>query len=300
MAETVWLNGQFLDRADARVSAFDAALQHGVGLFETMLATCGRVFRLERHMARLAASARELGLSESLKPHHLGELVEQVVERSQLAVGDGRARVRLTLTGGDLNLLVASKSGGMDPTLLIAVSPATGYPEEMFSQGVGVLVPSERAARLEPGAGHKTVNYWWRLRALRQAAAAGMGECLILQDTNHLCGGAVSNVFLVKGGVLLTPFARGETPPDAPSSPVLPGVTRGAVIEFAADDRTPYERAMLSIQDALEADEVFLTNSSWGILPVTRIEAHVVQGGVPGPLTRRLRAAWLRAIREEP
>lgn len=299
MPETVWLNGEFVDRAAARVSAFDAGVQHGVGLFETMLATGGRVFRIERHLARLAGSARELGLSDSLKTAPLAELVERVVERSELAVGEQRARVRLTITGGDLNLLsVSGRGGAVDPTIMIVVSPATEYPEEMFERGVGVIVPSERAPRLEPGAGHKTVNYWWRLRALRRAAGAGMGECLILQDTNHLCGGAVSNVFVVKGGGLLTPTARSEAGEDVPV-PVLPGVTRGAVIELASSSGIGCERLALGIGDALEAQEVFLTNSAWGVLPVTRIEAHTVGTGEPGPVTRRLRELWLRAVCEE-
>lgn len=315
MPETVWINGRFLDRAAAAVSAFDAGFQHGVGLFETMLATQGRVFRLERHLARLAGSAAELGLTDSLRTKPLAEIVDDVVRRSELAEGDDRARVRLTLTGGDLNLLRAASqaaaSGGgaergantspppLDPTLMVVVSPATKYPDEMFTRGVGVVVPSARATRFDPGSGHKTINYWWRLHALRQAAAAGMGECLVLTDTNHLCGGAVSNVFLVKGGVIQTPFARGEEAENTSASPTLPGITRGAVMELAGEAGVPVERRVLDINHVLSADEVFLTNSGWGVLPVVRVEGHVVGKGEPGPLTAKCRALWLKATNEE-
>lgn len=302
MPETVWLNGRFLDRADARVSAFDASVQHGVGLFETMLAAHGRVFRVERHLARLARSAAELGLSDSLKTAPLAELIENAVERSELAEGEARARVRLTLTGGDLNLLAAQRSQPIDPTLLIVVSPATVYPAEMFERGVGVLIPDAKAGRHDPTASHKTLNYWWRLRALQQAAAAGMGECLILQHSNHLCGGAVSNVFLVKHGRLFTPAARGESAEESGAtgaSPVLPGITRAAIVEIAAAQGIQCERALLSIQDVLAADEVFLTNSSWGVLPVTRVEGHSVGTAKPGAITMSLRARWLAATRDE-
>jgi len=307
MPETVWINGNFVDRASAKVSAFDAGFQHAVGLFETMLATQGRVFRIDRHLARLAHSAAELGLSPSIKTRPLAEIVEAVVGASQLAEGNARARVRLTMTGGDLNLLRPGSSGGggggattsIDPTLMIVVSPATEYPEEMFSKGIGVLVPSARASRHDPGAGHKAVNYWWRLLALRQAAGVGMGECLVLSDTNHVCGGAVSNVFIVRDGVIMTPFARGEEGDGAPVSPVLPGVTRAVVMESAASAAIPCERRVLDIRQVLEAEEVFLTNSGWGVLPVVRVEGHVVGGGQPGRVTAKLRSMWLSATRDE-
>lgn len=324
MPETIWINGKYVDRAGATVSVFDSAFQHAVGLFETLLATQGRVFRLERHVQRMARSAAELGLQRSLKTSLLAELIEEVVGRSQLAVGAARARVRVTLTPGDLSLLrplparVPEAAGGVggaagageasaaaeapvqpDPTLLIVVGPATEYPNEMFTRGVGVMVPEARASRHDPNAGHKTVNYWWRLRALREAAAVGMGECLILSDTNHLCGGAVSNVFLVKNGAISTPFARGEESEHAARSPVLPGVTRGAVMELASEAGLAVERRVLDINQVLEADEVFLTNSGWGVLPVVRVEGHVVGTGGPGPVTTKLRAMLERAVREE-
>lgn len=300
MPEVVWLNGRMTTRTEARVSAFDASVQHGVGLFETMTATQGRVFRMESHLARLARSAGDLGLSASIKAAALGEIVQSCVEASELAEGEARARVRLTLTGGDLNLLAVRRNEPTDPTLMIAVTPGTAYPPEMFDRGVGVLVPEARASRHDSHAGHKTLNYWWRLNALQQASHAGMGECLILTDTNHVCGGAVSNLFIVKDGTLGTPVARGEEGEGQPRSPVLPGVTRDAVREFAAGLRIGCDTRLLDIASVLDADEVFLTNSSWGVLPVVRVEGRVIGSGEPGEVTRRVRRAWLEALRDEP
>ncbi len=223
MAETVWINGEFIERGDARVSAFDAGLLHGVGLFETMTAAAGRVFMLDRHMARLEHSTKELGLTESLRVAALGEAVERVVERSGLGAGDARARVRLTITGGDLNLLEREARSQTDPTIIISVTPATSYPDEMFDKGVGVLIAAAKANPLNPFEGHKTLDYWWRLRALQEAAARRMGEALVLQVTNHICGGAVSNLFAIKDGTLVTPLARGEEQPGAMGSPLMLG-----------------------------------------------------------------------------
>jgi branched-chain amino acid aminotransferase len=321
---TVFLNGNFLDQADARVSAFDAGFQHGVGLFETMLGGTTPldetwVYRLDEHLERLAASARELGLSESLRTQGLYDAVMETAARS----GHQRARIRLTITAGDLNLLAAKdpdaeqEGGHVEATVLIVAQPATTYPDAMFERGVLVTLADTRANPLNRFEGHKTLNYWWRLQELQAASAKGAAEAIVLQVSNHLVGGCVSNIFVVKDGSLLTPIARGEegggtghaaeahrpeagaTGGGALPSPVLPGITRRAIIELAEMRTFPIERRMLSIDDLLGADEVFLTNSSWGVLPVVAVEAHQVGPGTPGEITRELRGAWVRAVTGE-
>ena len=82
-------------------------------------------------------------------------------------------------------------------------------------------------------------------------------------------------------------------------SAVLPGITRDAVIELAGEASLQVRRTPLSIDDLLSAQEVFLTNSSWGVLPVRQVEGHVVGDGAPGPVTRSLREAWLRLVEGE-
>lgn len=310
---TVFLNGRFVAGHEAMVSAFDAGLQHGVGLFETMIGRLaeGRasVHRLGDHLDRLAGSAAALGLSESVRTHALAEAVCRTVEeagRSPEGLETERWRVRLTITGGDLNLLErrAPGAGGpglageaITPTVLISAHPAVRYPDEMFERGVAAVIADVRSNPLDPFAGHKTLNYWGRLRELQRAAAARAGEAIVLQVSNHLAGGCVSNVFLVRGGALQTPIARGEEGGGAGGkggaflpSPVLPGVTRREILEAAAEEGIGVEKRMLSIDDLLGADEVFLTNSSWGVLPVVRVEQHGIGSGEPGRWTRALRA----------
>jgi branched-chain amino acid aminotransferase len=331
---TVFLNGRFVGIDEARVSAFDAGFQHGVGLFETMSARLGtdgkaEVFRLEQHLDRLINSAKALGLTDLLRVHALAEAVAGTVEQSKLA----RARVRLTITGGDLNLLTQRQQAaapaeqgqpprkGIDPTVMIVAQPATQYPPEMFERGVSVIIGETRLNPLDPMAGHKTLNYWGRLRELQEAAAKQAGEAILLLVTNHLGGGCVSNVFLFKEGRLSTPIARGEeaevagldaakaageaeqggTGGGSPRlstggvlpSPVLPGVTRGWIMDWAREQQVPVVRRMLSIDDLLTADEVFLTNSSWGVLPVVRVEREEIGDGEVGGLTADVRRAWL-------
>ncbi len=328
MPTSVFLSGKFYggDPAsgsppidEARASAFDAGFQHAVGLFETMRAGVLRrgiegakthgevvetwVLHLDDHMQRLVDSARELGLSDQLRAPALADATLETVRRSGLE----HARVRLTITAGDLSLLAATRGGGAqraDSTILIVAQPATGYPEPMFEHGVAIALAVARANPLNPTEGHKTLNYWWRLRELQLAATKGAAEGLVLSITNHVVGGCVTNVLIVKGDTLLTPIARGEEQEiggkDARTvpSPVLPGITRAWAIDAAERLGLTVKKQMLSVQDLLDADEVMLTNSSWGVLPVVRIEANAIgePDAGPGRMARSLRDAWLGTL----
>ncbi|MFM7050597.1 MAG: aminotransferase class IV [Planctomycetota bacterium] len=291
----VWLNGHFAELAEARVGLFDAGFQHGIGLFETMLARGGAVLRLEQHLERLAESARLLRLFEPLRIEPLAEAVALTLATN----GMQDARIRITLTAGDLGRPFAgANSAGApmaapQPTVAIHVQPPTRYPDALFEQGVAVTVAETRANPLDPFASHKTLMYWPRISAVQRAGESGCAEALWFSVTGELAGGSVSSAFLAKDGRLRVPFARGEEPDGAPPSPVLPGCTRAAVIMWAEGAGIEVERARLGIDDVLAADEIFLTNSSWGVMPVVRVERHGVGSGSPGPIARRMRGKWL-------
>lgn len=293
---TTWVNGSFVEPSDASISIFDAGVQHAIGLFETMLARNGRVFRPLAHLNRLAGSASELLLTESLWTEPLAEAVQAAVDRS----GFTDARVRLTLTGGDLSGLQSDGRSRQDPTIAITVQPATQYPPPFFEQGILVTVADGRLNTLSAMAGHKTMNYWERIQTLQLAGSRGASESLWFSISNHLASGCVSNVFLVREGTLMTPIARGEEPEGAAlRAAVLPGVTRAAIIEIAESRGLDVERKMLSYDDVSRADEVFLTNSGWGVLPVVSVEAKPIAGGEVGPVTRALRESWIELVDRE-
>jgi branched-chain amino acid aminotransferase len=295
----VFLNGKIVEQAEAMISAEDAGFQHGVGLFETMAVHYSNVYRVYPHLERLRESAQALGLARELNLAALADAIHQTIDANELQ----RARVRLTLTPGAVSLLrpaTADKAAqAPEMTLLIVPAPATQYAPEYFEKGIKVLVAPAMANPMEPTQGHKTLNYWQRLRTLRQAATVGAGEAIWLNVTNHLASGCISNVFVVKGGKLLTPIAKGEEVQGALPAPVLPGITRGAIAEFAARLQIPVEKRMVSVNELLEADEVFLTNSSWDVLPVTSVEAKVIGSGAVGPVTAELRQALLDDIEEQ-
>ncbi|MEY3021526.1 MAG: hypothetical protein RIS86_724 [Planctomycetota bacterium] len=291
----VWLDGRFVEGGDARVGFFDAGFQHGIGLFETMLARDGAVLRLEAHLERLAASARELRLFDPLRIEPLAEAVHATLA----ANGMRDARIRITLTAGDMGRPFAGANASADappapmPTVAVHVQPPTRYPDELFEQGVAVTVCEDRVQAMDRFAGHKTLMYWPRIAAVQRAGEAGCAESLWFTVDGKLASGSVSSVFLVKEGAIRVPFARGEEPAGARRAPVLPGCTRAAVLMWAEARSVAVERAALAIDDVLAADEVFLTNSSWGVMPVVRVERHEVGGGRPGPVARAMREKWL-------
>ena len=294
---TAWINGAVYEDAEARLGLFDAGVQHAIGLFETMLARDGAVLDFEPHLERMASSARELRLFDPLRIEPLAEAVQQTLARSGLR----DARIRITLTAGDMGRPFAGANADGNageqrapmPTVAIHVQPPTRYPDELFEKGVAVAIAENRANPLDFFAGHKTLMYWPRIAAVQRAAEVGCAEALWFTVTNHLASGSVSSVFLVQDGRVRVPFARGEEPEGAMRAPVLPGCTRAKVIMWAEGEGRPVERANLTVEDVLAAEEIFLTNSSWGVLPVVRVERHEVGGGAPGPVARAMRARWL-------
>lgn len=160
-------------------------------------------------------------------------------------------------------------------------------------------------------AGHKTLNYWSRLLNLQLSAAQKCGESLWLTPSAHLVGGCVSNVFIIHNDTLVTPYAKGEETVEDDPSAVLPGITRNAIFSLAAKMGLQVELSQLSLNEFLDADEAFLTNSSWGVLPVVGVAATVqneelastelqqVGGGGVGRWTVGLRNAYWDLVEEE-
>jgi branched-chain amino acid aminotransferase len=274
MTERAYLNGELIDISRAAVTVSNPALLHGVGLFETLRAYDGKPFRLQQHIDRLADSARHFDMP-------VLDLLEQIPQAVQavLAANNLRnARIRFTLTPP------GAHGEGERPTLLVAAQQTAGYPPELYERGMTVhLCTRWRQSAHDPLAGHKTTCYFPRLLALREAQAVGCGESLWFTPDNRLAEGCISNVFAVKGGRLRTP------PLD---TPVLPGITRAIAMELAAATGIAVDEVPCTVNDLLDADEVFLTNAIMEIMPVTRVERRTLADEKPGPLTGRLARAY--------
>lgn len=284
MALYVFLNGEFLRESDARVSVYDGGWLHGAGLFETMRAENGRVLRLESHVTRLRESAARL-----LRPLERFELPSpanflELLERNQLT----HARVRLTVTAGPVPATAESDQPGL--TVCVTAAPLAPPPLELFPKGVRVMICSFRQSATDPLAGHKTTAHLSRLLGLQEAQRAQCAEALWFTTRNHLAEGCITNVFLVRDGVLQTP------PLD---TPVLPGIARGMVLELARNMGMESRERTLAIDDLLDADEVFLTNVILQVMPVTGVEKRDIGNGHVGEMTRKLGDAYRDLVRTE-
>jgi branched-chain amino acid aminotransferase len=269
--------------AEARVSVFDSGFMQGIGLFETMRAYDGRVFRLQAHLDRLAHSARRLGWVVVPDVAELADNVWQVLR----ATGGIDARVRLTVTTGSLH---ADAADTPRLTIVATAAPADKYPDECYTRGVTVIASACRQSHADPTAGHKTTSYFARLASLRAAHAQAAFETLWFTPDEHVAEGAISSLFVVRDEQLRTP------PLD---TPVLPGITRSAVMDLAVELDIPVREQPLTLGDVLASEEVFLTNSMIELVPVVRIGRDAIGSEKPGEVTRKLAVAYGELIDSE-
>ena len=285
VGETVFLNGALLPADQAAISVYDGGFLHGAGLFETMRADYGRVFRLNDHIDRLIESAAKLGLPIERTDLPLTRDFEQLLVRNHLE----SARVRMTVTVGSVHPVYA-RSGSPPLNVCVTAAGLTPVPQAVLTRGLDVVICPFRQSKHDPLAGHKTINYLPRLMAMRSAQKLNCGEALWFTPENLLAEGCISNVFVVRGGALYTP------PLD---TPVLPGVSRAVILEIAAERSIAAEEKPLNINDVLDADEVILCNSSLQVIPVCRIEKKEIGDGTPGAVARRLREWFIDKVKGE-
>jgi branched-subunit amino acid aminotransferase/4-amino-4-deoxychorismate lyase len=268
--EKVFLNGAILDADKAQVSITDSSFLYGIGLFETMRAVRGRVFRLSDHLARLNASASALGIRSQYTADEISAAIDRLMQANELT----EARLRLSLSNGPIRL-----DGNPSSTLLITAAAFTPYPQDYYDKGVRVILTDFRQNAKDPFAGRKTTCYGPRLTALRVAHERLAAEALWFTTENTLAEGCISSVFLVREGKLYTPPL---------TTPVLPGIARKTVLELAAAEKLQVLENPLTIDDLLAAEEIFLTNVIMQVLPVIAVEAHTVADGKPGKITKQM------------
>jgi len=297
---TVWINGSFADEAAASVSLRDTGLLHGAGVFTTMRSYGGKVFRLDLHLGRLRDSCEALFIPLPYKDDALTAAADELLRRNGLS----DARLRLTVTRGTAT---QDPLHGMrlEPNAFLTAAVLEPYPREYYERGLtAVLLDEQKLNPYDLQAGHKTLNYFSRLAALREANRRGAGEALWFNVHNYLQSGSITNVFLVQAGVLLTPPTPQELRDDKalaaavpyPRSNVLPGVTRAVVIELAERAGVTFRPKAIDVNQLLAADELFLTNSIMGVMPVCRLERHAIGADKPGEVTTKLAAAYAELV----
>ncbi len=284
MTEIVYLNGALIPDSEAKLSPFDYGFLHGYGLFETMRAYSGRIFRLEQHLERLFRSARLLGLElAELNNSRLKEAVYSVLRANGLS----EARVRLTVSGG-VGEVVPNQSSCQSPTVFIVARRYVPYPDQVYQEGFKAIVSRIRRNSGSPAARVKSLSSLDNLLARGEARRAGVEEVILLDGQGFLAEGSSSNIFLVSRGALLTP---GE------DSGILRGVTRQAVLELASGLGVSAVARKVALDELFQAEEAFLTNSMIEIMPLTQVDKRAIGSGKSGEITRRFMHAYKELVR---
>lgn len=271
----IWLNGRLVPREQAHIDPADRGLLLADGLFETLRAYRGHVFKLEEHLQRMAGSAAELAIPLPLDPPSIADAVRETLEANQLSAADAAIRITLTRGPGQRGLLPPE-----DPLPTLIVS-AAAY-EAPSSRDGFIAVTAKRARRNEKSitARIKTLCYLDNVIAQVEAEAAGADEAIMLNNHDAIACGGRSNLFAVIDGTLRTPGI---------DDGALPGITRHAVLALCKADDVPVLEGPIARLELLAATEMFVTNSLVEIMPVRRIDDGEL---AIGPVTKRLAEAY--------
>jgi branched-chain amino acid aminotransferase len=281
---TIWLDGQWCDRATAMVSVYDHGLLYGDGVFEGIRVYGGKIFRLAEHLDRLYDSAHAIWLTIPMSKEEMAQVTEEAVRRS----GISEAYIRHVVSRGVGDL-------GLDPrkcprpSVIIIVDTIKLWPEEVYETGLKVVTagtPIPQRESLSPRV--KSLNYLPHILAKIEGVQAGADEVLMLDSQGHVAEGSGQNIFVVK-------HKRITTPPVYAG--ILKGVTRDVVIELARGAGYDVQESMLNRYDVYTADEAFFTGTASEVVAIRQVDGRLIGAGKSGPVTRDLRARFQALVR---
>jgi branched-chain amino acid aminotransferase len=275
----IWLDGELVDKSEAKVSVFDHGLLYGDGVFEGIRFYNGRVFRLEEHIRRLFLSARAIVLKMIWSEDEVCRYVRETIAANGLQ--DGYVRLVVTRGAGGLGLNPYLCD---TPSMFIIAGTITLYPEEHYTKGLELVTCSTR--RPTPGSLSpqvKSLNYLNNVMAKVEAIKGGAVEGLMLNEQGYVAECTGDNIFIIKDGAVLTPPI---------SDGALDGITRQVIFELCAQLGIPMTAQTMTRYDIFTADECFLTGTAAEVIPVVGLDTREIGSGAPGPLTLQIIKAF--------
>ena len=274
----VYVNGEYLPAGEAAVSVFDHGLLYGDGVFDTMFATYGYIFKLREHVERFRRSLRAVRLEPPIPLDDLEGVIVETVARNGLR----DAYIKVVATRG-VSAEPLLDPRNCTPTLIVFARPylslaGAGKKETGLSTK---LTTTQRIGHLALDARIKSLDYLNLVLAKLEAVNAGADEALLLDDQGLVCEAPGYNLFMVREGRVVTP-----------SHAILEGVTRATVLELADELGIPHGEGPIAPYDLFTAEEAFLTSTAAGLIPVTKVDGALIGDGRPGPVFRRLDAAY--------
>ena len=279
----IFLDGKFVDEADAKVSVFDHGLLYGDGVFEGIRLYGGNVFRLDEHLERLEYSAKAILLELPMTRAELAAATCETCLQNNLK--DAYIRLVVTRGVGDLGLAPWNCS---KPTTFIIASKISLYPQEHYDNGLAIVtVPTRRISPAALPPTIKSLNYLNNTLGKIEARQFGALEAIMLNDQGFIAECTADNIFTVHKGALYTPSA---------SQGALKGVTRGTIVDIARNLDIPLHETPMTRYDVWCADECFLTGTGAEVIPVSKLDGRVIGTGKPGPITQRVLADFRRRV----
>ncbi len=274
----VWINGDLKPTDQAVVSVFDHGLLYGDGVFDTMFATYGYIFKLREHIERFRRSLRAVRLTLPIPESDLEEVIIRTVAANKLR--DAYIKVVATRGVGPEPLLDPRNTA---PTLVVFARPylslaGAGKRETGLSTKLTAIQRVGHAA-LDPRV--KNLNYLNLVLAKFEAINANADEALLMDEDGFVCEAPGYNLFAVRDGVVITPDRS-----------VLEGITRATVLEICGELGIATAEKGIAPFDLLVADEAFLTSTAAGLVPVTKVDGALIGDGRPGPMFRRIDSAY--------
>jgi branched-chain amino acid aminotransferase len=282
--DAIYIDGEIVKRADAKISVFDSGLNFADGVFEGIRVYGGRVFRLDRHLRRLFESARAFELEIGRSP---AELAAEIVRWLRFnGVSDG-FHFRPIVTRGDRFPPRLDPRFCKDRSRIIFVGGPIA-PADLT--GLRVVFSSYRRIAADALDNRiKSLNYGNNLLARLEAIRRGCHDAVMLDASGFVAEASAANLFIVRDGRLVTPWVKA----------CLDGITRGAVLELAERLGIPALERDITPTEVLNADEVFLTGTGSEIVPVVEVEARRIGAGTMGSITQRLVEGYAALVRSE-
>ena len=280
----MYVDGKFLPSSEAKVSVFDHGLLYGDGVFEGIRAYNRRVFKIERHVQRMYQSAKAIDLKIPHMPEAFVQLILETCRRNNIV--DGYIRPIVTRGPDDLGLDPRKCKKGPS-VVIIAQNSIMLYPRERYEKGLRLVTSSYRRVppqSLSPSI--KSLNYLNQIMARVEANQYGADEALLLDLQGYVSEASADNFFMVTNHALVTP----------PTSTNLPGVTREAVLELAGKLGLETHERPFTLYDVWSANEAFITGTAAEIGPVVEVDGRTIGDGKPGPITRKLMAAFRELV----
>lgn len=286
MGLKVYIDGEYYEKDQAKISVFDHGLLYGDGVFEGIRSYDGHVFRLGAHVKRLYASAKAIMLNIPVEPKEMHKIVTDTLAANGLA--DAYIRLLVTRGSGTLGL---DPEECPSPSIICITDSVALYPEELYEKGLEVITASTRRiglGTLYPQV--KSMNYLNNIMAKIEAKNAGVLEAIMLNAGGSVAECTGDNIFIVKDAVLITPNIN---------SGILPGVTRAAVMELAQGAGIRVEARIVSRYEVFTADECFLTGTAAEVIPVVKVDRRTIADGKPGTMTMMLLTKFHELVRSE-